>query len=266
MTASRSHRLPVRLNAAREVAIIGVFIFFYFFVRGLMDSKASVAVAHARDLVRIEKRLGIFHEVQIQGWALGQDWLVSLVNTVYIYGHWPVLISTLVWLLLRHREMFPLYRTALLVSGGIGLVVFVTFPMAPPRFLPDLGFVDTVTLHTNSYRVLQPPAFTNQYAAMPSLHVGWNMLMGVAIFTLTTNRLWKVFAVVMPLCMYSATILTANHYILDGIVGSIVALAGLAIAWRISGPKLAVPVPAAPAAETESAEEHGQSRQRVQAG
>jgi hypothetical protein len=266
MTASRSHRLPVRLNAAREVAIIGVFIFFYFFVRGLMDSKASVAVAHARDLVRIEKRLGIFHEVQIQGWALGQDWLVSLVNTVYIYGHWPVLISTLVWLLLRHREMFPLYRTALLVSGGIGLVVFVTFPMAPPRFMPDLGFVDTVTLHTNSYRVLQPPAFTNQYAAMPSLHVGWNMLMGVAIFTLTTNRLWKVFAVVMPLCMYCATILTANHYILDGIVGSIVALAGLAIAWRISGPKLAIPVPAASAAEMETAEEHGQSRQRVQAG
>ena len=262
MTASLTRRLPVRLNAAREVAIIGVFIFFYFFVRGLMDSKASVAIAHARDLIRIEKKLGIYHEVQIQGWALGQDWLVSLVNAGYIYGHWPVLISTLVWLLLRHREMFPVYRTALLVSGAIGLVVFVTFPMAPPRFLPDLGFVDTVTLHTNSYRVLQPPAFTNQYAAIPSLHVGWNMLMGVAIFTLTINRFWKVFAVVMPLFMYSATILTANHYILDGIVGSIVALTGLAIAWRISGPKLDKS-----ATETAEVVEVGaQTRQRVQAG
>jgi hypothetical protein len=236
MTTSR--RLPIRLNAVREVAIIGLFIFFYFFVRGLMHSKASEAIANARDLVSFERQLGIFHEVQIQSWALSHRWLVDLVNDIYIYGHWPVLISTLVWLLVRHREMFPVYRTALLLSGAVGLVFFVTYPMAPPRFLPDLGFVDTVTLHTNSYRVLQPPAFTNQYAAMPSLHVGWNLLMGVAIFSLTTNRFWKVFAVLMPLFMYSATILTANHYLLDGIVGSIIALGALVVAWRISGPSV----------------------------
>jgi len=259
---SAPRRQPIRLNAVREVATIGVFIFFYFFVRGLMHSKASVAISNARDLVRIEKQLGIYYEVQIQGWALGHDWLVTLVNSGYIFGHWPVLISTLVWLLLRHREMFPLYRTALLVSGAIGLVVFVTFPMAPPRFLPDLGYIDTVTLHTNSYRLLQPPAFTNQYAAMPSLHVGWNMLMGVAIFTLTTNRFWKVFAVVMPLCMYSATILTANHYILDGIVGSLVALTALAIAWRISGPTS----DPADSADGQTNDTNGRGRLRVQTG
>jgi hypothetical protein len=236
MTTSR--RLPIRLNAVREVAIIGLFIFFYFFVRGLMHSKASEAIANARDLVSFEQRLGIFHEVQIQSWATGHHWLIDTVNSVYIYGHWPVLISTLVWLLVRHREMFPVYRSALLLSGAVGLVFFVTLPMAPPRFLPDMGFIDTVTLHTNSYRVLQPPTFTNQYAAMPSLHVGWNLLMGVAIFSLTTNRFWKVFAVAMPLLMYSATILTANHYLLDGIVGSIIALAALAVAWRISAPSV----------------------------
>lgn len=238
MTASR--RLPVGLIAAREVAIIGVFIFFYFLVRGLMDSKLSEAITNANELVRIEQRLGIFHEVQIQAWALDRDWLVTLVNSIYIYGHWPVLIGTLVWLLLRHREMFPVYRTALLVSGAIGLVFFVTFPMAPPRFMPEFGFVDTVTVHTNSYRVLQPPAFTNQYAALPSLHVGWNLLMGVAIFSLSTNRFWKLFALTMPVLMYSATILTANHYLLDGVVGSVVALAGLAIAWRISRPNVPI--------------------------
>ena len=235
MTTSRRH--PVRLAAAREVATIGSFIFFYFFVRGLMHSKAGDAVAHARDLVRFEQSLGIFHEVQIQGWALKHDWLVDAVNSMYIYGHWPVVISTLVWLLISHRDQFPVFRSALLISGAIGLVVFVTFPMAPPRFLPDLGFVDTVTLHTNAYRVLQPPAFTNQYAAMPSLHVGWNLLMGIAIFTLTVKWYWKVFAVAMPLLMYLATILTANHYILDGVAGSAVALIGLAIARRISSPK-----------------------------
>jgi hypothetical protein len=202
----------------------------------VVPRRASRPAPHARSLVDVERWLGIFHEPAIQEWTLAQGWLVRVMNAIYIYGHWPVLISTLVWLLWRRRDLFPVYRSALLLSGAIGLVVFVTFPMAPPRFLPDLGFVDTVTLHTNAYRVLQPPSFTNQYAAMPSLHVGWNLLMGIAIFTSTRNRFWRVFAVLMPLAMYLATILTANHYILDGIVGALVALTGLAVAWRISGP------------------------------
>ena len=237
---SRPAKVPrattMHLNAIREVSIVSLAIFLYFFVRGLMHSKASLAEEHARWLVDFERWLGIFHEPAIQKWTLEQDWLVRVVNSIYIYGHWPVLVSTLVWLLWKRRDLFPVYRSALLISGAIGLVVFVTFPMAPPRFLPDLGFVDTVTLHTNAYRVLQPPSFTNQYAAMPSLHVGWNLLMGIAIFTSTRHRFWRAFAIVMPLAMYLATILTANHYILDGIVGSLVALTGLAISWRISGP------------------------------
>ena len=237
---SRPAKVPrattMHLNAIREVSIVSLAIFLYFFVRGLMHSKASLAEEHARWLVDFERWLGIFHEPAIQKWTLEQDWLVRVVNSIYIYGHWPVLVSTLVWLLWKRRDLFPVYRSALLISGAIGLVVFVTFPMAPPRFLPDLGFVDTVTLHTNAYRVLQPPSFTNQYAAMPSLHVGWNLLMGIAIFTSTRHRFWRAFAIVMPLAMYLATILTANHSILDGIVGSLVALTGLAIAWRISGP------------------------------
>jgi PAP2 superfamily len=240
-TVARTPAAPVRpktvhLSAMREVGIVSLAIFLYFFVRGLMESKASLAEEHARWLVDVERWLGIFHEPAIQEWTLKQDLLVRVMNAIYIYGHWPVLASTLVWLLWKRRDLFPVYRSALLLSGAIGLVVFVTFPMAPPRFLPDLGFVDTVTLHTNAYRVLQPPSFTNQYAAMPSLHVGWNLLMGIAIFTTTRNRFWRAFAIAMPLAMYLATILTANHYILDGIVGSLVALTGLAIAWRISAP------------------------------
>ncbi len=244
----------VSLNAMREVGIVGLAIFLYFFVRGLMHSKAALAEEHARWLVDVERWLGIFHEPAIQTWTLEQDWLVRVVNSIYIYGHWPVLISTLVWLLWRRRDLFPVYRSALLISGALGLVVFVTFPMAPPRFLPDLGFVDTVTLHTNAYRVLQPPSFTNQYAAMPSLHVGWNLLMGIAIFTGTRHRLWRAFALAMPLAMYLATILTANHYLLDGIAGSLVALAGLALARRISGPS--------PAAAGDRARPGNQGRQR----
>ena len=244
--APRPHR--VQLNAIREVGIVSLAIFLYFFVRGLMDSKASLAEANARQLIEFERWLGIFQEPAVQKWTLEQDWLVRAVNSIYIYGHWPVLISTLVWLLWKRRDQFPVYRSALLISGAIGLVFFVLFPMAPPRFLPDQGFVDTVTLRTNAYRVLQPPSFTNQYAAMPSLHVGWNLLMGIAIFSTVRNRFWRAFAIAMPLAMYLATILTANHYILDGIVGSLVALIGLAVALRISAPRVAAPVHPEPVA------------------
>jgi membrane-associated phospholipid phosphatase len=146
-------------------------------------------------------------------------------------------VGTLTWLFVRHREMFPVFRTAMIVSGLVGFVFFFLFPMAPPRLVDGLGVVDTVTMHSEAYRVLQPPSLTNQFAAMPSLHVGWNLLMGIAIVSMTTNRFWKVFGVLMPLAMYLATILTANHYFVDGIVGSALALAGLAVAWKLFRPR-----------------------------
>jgi hypothetical protein len=234
--AGRAKR-TIRLNGAREVAIIGLAAYIYFFVRGLIETRVAEAMDNSHWLVSLEERLGLFREATLQGWIVGHDWLVTLANAVYIYGHWPVVIGTLTWLLVRHRELFPVYRSAMLVSGAIGIVVFILFPMAPPRFLPELGFIDTVTLQSEAYRVLQPPSLTNQYAAMPSLHVGWNLLMGIAIFSSSTHRFWKGFAVVMPLLMYIATIVTANHYLLDGVVGSAVALVGLTIAWKLSGPQ-----------------------------
>ncbi len=232
---SGSLRSPLRSRAVREVSIIGLAAYLYFFVRGLIETRVDDAMDRSHWLVSLERRLGLFHEATVQGWLLERDWLVALANSVYIYGHWPVVIGTLTWLLVRRREMFPIYRSAILISGAIGIMFFVVFPMAPPRFLPELGFVDTVTLHSEAYRVLQPPSLTNQYAAMPSLHVGWNLLMGIAIVRCSTGRIWKVFGVVMPVLMVIATIVTANHYILDGVVGSSIALIGLAIASKLSG-------------------------------
>ena len=116
--------------------------------------------------------------------------------------------------------------------------------MAPPRFLD--GFVDTVTLNSNAYRVLQPPSLTNQYAAMPSLHVGWNLLMGIALYRHATARPVKLFGVLMPVAMYAATVLTANHFLLDGLAGSAVALTGLFAADGIQRHR-SVPRPVAPA-------------------
>ena len=153
------------------------------------------------------------------------------MNWAYIWGHWPLIILVAIWLYTMRPETYRLYRNAFMVSGAIGLVIFASFPVAPPR-LADIDVIDTVTLHSSAYRVLQPPALVNQYAAMPSLHFGWNLLIGIAIFT--TARSWemKAFGVVKPVVMLLSVVLTANHYILDPVAGAAVALTGLAIVWN----------------------------------
>jgi len=224
---------PVAFRVAREVLIVAVATLLYFVARGLVDGREVDAFANADWLIDLERRLGVFWEPALQAWTLEHDWLVSLANAVYIWGHWPVIAGTLVWLLVAHREHVARYRNAMLVSGAIGLVCFVAVPMAPPRFLAEWGFVDTVTLQTNAYRVLQPPALTNQHAAMPSLHVGWNLLMGIALARHAASPVAKAFGLLMPLAMWVATVLTANHYLLDGLVGSAVALIGLGVAGLV---------------------------------
>ena len=220
-------RLVAAVRAASETLIVLFAVFTYFLVRGLIATSGERAFDHAHTLLTLERTLGIAREAELQRWANGVPGLLPLMSSIYIYGHWPVIALTLGWLLWKHPETFRTFRSAMVLSGMVGFAFFALYPMAPPRFLTELGFVDTVMLDTESYRVLQPPAFTNAYAAMPSLHVGWNVLMGIAIFTTTTSRFWRVFAVVMPLAMYGATILTANHFVLDGVVGSAVALAAL---------------------------------------
>ncbi len=217
----------------REVLVVALAALLYFIVRGLMHSQAAVAFNNADTLIALEQRLGLYHEPAMQGWITGSAWLTDLANRVYIFGHWPVIIATMLWLVFRHPAAFARYRSALLLSGAIGLVFFVLMPMAPPRFLVDYGFVDTVTQHSNAYRVLQPPSLTNPYAAMPSLHVGWNLLMGIAIVSQARHWLWRGFGMLMPLAMWLATVVTANHYLLDGLVGSVVALTGLVLAIAI---------------------------------
>jgi hypothetical protein len=113
-------------------------------------------------------------------------------------------------------------------------VIFTVYPMAPPRFMDAWGFVDTVTLHSHSYRVLQPPSLVNQYAAMPSLHVGWDLLMGIAIARHAAGRMrWIGYA--LPVLMFSAVVLTANHYLADGVVGGLVVLAALGVTMKVHG-------------------------------
>ena len=125
----------------------------------------------------------------------------------------------MVWLVWRHRDAFRRLRDGMLVSGFLGMMVFVSYPVAPPRLF-DLGLVDTVTESSEAYRYLQPPAFVNQYAAMPSLHAGWDLLVGLAILGAAATVGFKAVGVLMPVLMMWAVVATANHYVLDVVAGT----------------------------------------------
>ena len=226
---ARVHVPGRALWVLRQVLAVGAGVFVYFRVRGLTASRPGVALDHAHQVLAFESWFKIDLEHEIQAVATSRDWLTDLANWIYIWGHWPVIITVMIWLALRHRTVFLRLRNAMFVSGGIGLVIFALYPVAPPR-LTALGYVDTVTERSEAYRVLQPPAFVNPYAAMPSLHVGWDLLVGLAVASAASTVLVRWLGRMMPVLMWAAVVLTANHYIVDGVAGAALALFGLAVA------------------------------------
>jgi hypothetical protein len=217
---------------AREVLVVSSGVLLYFLVRGLTVADESVAVENAQSLARWERDVGLDLESAVQNVILRHDLAVTVMNWVYVWGHWPVIAAVLVWLVLRHPSGYRIIRNAMLLSGSIGLIIFVTFPLAPPR-LAAMGLQDTVTEQSASYRVLQPKAFVNQYAAMPSLHVGWDLLIGIALVAHAGYLVLRVIGVVLPLAMSLSVVATANHYVIDAVVGVAVVLFCLALAVRI---------------------------------
>jgi len=225
----------------RELLFVLAGVCVYFGVRGVTASDADTAQQNAADLVDLERAVGIYVEPRLQDMIDNSDAIMTFMNWVYIWGHWPVITAVLLWLFLRHPPGYREVRNTMLLSGGIGLVVFVLSPVAPPR-LAELGLVDTVTQYSTSYRVLQPPAFVNQYAAMPSLHVGWDLLMGIAMVTWSSHLLVRALGVALPTLMAISVVLTANHYVIDAIAGIALVLACRWVVRSRSLRRMAAPV------------------------
>lgn len=204
----------------------------YQLVRSAVGGQAGTAFDNASRLIHIEKKLGIFHEAALQQYVLPREWMVDAANYIYIYGHLPVIILVAFWLYTRHRENYALFRNAFMISGLIALIGFTTVPLAPPRYMPEFGFVDTI-IQAQSYYIFQNPKIVNQYAAMPSLHFGWDLLAATAIATCTTRRWLRYMAFLLPVFTLSGIVLTANHYFLDAVAGALVAAAGLGFALAL---------------------------------
>jgi membrane-associated phospholipid phosphatase len=216
----------------REVAVVLFAFFAYHAVRSVTEGSVVDALKHAQRLEDLERSIGLFVEPTLQAAIVGEQWLVNMANWVYIWGHWPFIGVAAIWLYRTQPVGYLLYRNAFLISGGIGLMIFMMFPTAPPR-LADLNVVDTVVEYSNFYYILQPPQLTNQFAAFPSLHFGWNLLITIAIVRYAPAPAIRTLVVLVPAAMAVSIVVTANHYIVDAIAGGAVAVLGLLLASQL---------------------------------
>jgi PAP2 superfamily len=222
-TPTRSRSRPLR-----EVGIFAAAYLTYFGVRALTEGSVPQALANAGRVAHVERLAGVDWEDAAQSAILGHDALVRLANWVYIFGHWPLLLLAGV-LLYRYRpRQYYLLRDVCLISGAIGLVIFALFPVAPPR-LAGGGVVDTITHYASGYRTVLPASLVNEYAAMPSFHAGWSVLLGIVVFRASSRWPLRAAAVIMPAAMVVAVVVTANHFVLDVFAGTAIVLATMLV-------------------------------------
>ena len=232
---TRVHRARLRFAAVAlgELAVAAIGYLVYSLTCGAVSGHQSVAFSNANRIIQLERALGIFVERQLQAPILSHGILLQAFNAIYMWGHLPLVIGVALWLFVYHRSQYRVIRNAVLISGGLALIVFYVFPLAPPRLVPSLGLVDTAAMVSPVYDTVEPKVFFNPYAAMPSMHIGWDLLMGFALAWCSTHAFLRWIGVLLPVGMLVAIVVTGNHYVVDGFAGAAVGLLGLALAFGL---------------------------------
>ena len=213
-------------SGAAEVAGLAVLYGVYEVVRGVGGEDYAAAFAHTREIVELEQSLGVFAEQGIQRAAENVGLLPPLLGLAYVAFHFLGTALALVWVHRRHPSHFPIVRTTLIASTAFALVGYILYPAAPPR-LADLGFSDTVSSATGlnlSSDLLG--SLYNPIAAVPSLHFGYALIVGVAVAALARRAWVRTLGWLYPVAMLGIIVATGNHFFLDAAAGGLVVVLG----------------------------------------
>lgn len=216
-----------------EVALFALFLVIYQASRALVIGEPSTAFENAAGIIDWEKSSGLFVETGIQEWVLNHLQLAEALNYFYMYAHWTVTPLFFIWLYRSRRRVYPYVRNAFLAANGIALVVFMLYPVAPPRLVGE-GFVDT--LHRVSDIDLHGGAFSgwfNPHAAVPSMHFGYALMIGVVGMVLLRSWPMRLIALAYPAVVFFTITGTANHYVLDAAAGGLVVGVGFVGVWAL---------------------------------
>jgi len=214
------------LDVLRQVSLFGAAYLAYRLVRGLVEGDANAAFAHARDLISLERTLHVFVEPSIQAWASGSHFLMVAASWTYVNAQTSVTVAALVYLYLRHNRNFYFVRNMFMIAMVIALIGYIVFPTAPPRFMPEWGFIDSVSDFTGvhvSHASASMNALFNPYAAVPSMHVAFALMIGWPLARLARHRIVSVLWLLYPFLMAFVIVVTANHFIFDALLGALTA-------------------------------------------
>jgi PAP2 superfamily protein len=221
----------------QEIAIIAVGYWLYSLGRNAIPEQESIALRHGRSIQHLQADLHLNWELSVNHFVAANQWLAEIMNYYYATLHFIVTPVVMVWLFVRRSHLYRGARTVLITTTLLGLLGFYLYPCAPPRLLPQYDYIDTV-LKFHTWGSLADPNIaehSNQFAAMPSLHIGWALWCGIAIFA-CARRMWvRVLGLLYPVGTLSVIIGTANHFILDAVAGAALVAVAFLIQWVLSG-------------------------------
>jgi hypothetical protein len=217
------------LDVVRQVLLCVVAYELYQVTRGLVNhpEAATAAFQNARDLIGIERGLNIFVEPSLQAIIADRGWLLDGSSWMYINAQTSVTLGALVWLYLFRNHSFYFVRNMFLFAFGVALIGYTAFPTAPPRFFPEWGFFDAVSDFTGVPQdSVTIGKLFNPYAAVPSMHVAFALMISIPLARLVRWRALKIFWAVYPLMVVFVIVVTANHFLADAVLGAVAAGVG----------------------------------------
>ncbi|MEU5763428.1 phosphatase PAP2 family protein [Nocardia sp. NPDC047648] len=239
-------------EAVGQLVLITVLYLGYRAGRLITADDTGRAMVNAHGLLGFERRLGLPDERTIQALFLDREFLAVPANFYYATAHFTVAVGVLLWLWVFRPGHYRWTRNLMVALTGAALVVHILVPLAPPRMLPDQGFIDLAARYGQSvYGDADSGGLSNQFAAMPSLHVGWALLLGVAVVAATRTS-WRWLALAHPVLTTIVVVGTANHYWLDTMIAVALLAVSAALhpfvvpaaatAWGVMGPVSKEPV------------------------
>ena len=226
------------LRPARRPRIIGellvvlLLLWAYDMVRGHAEVREMAALRHGRQLLDLERWLGIDVELAANLWTTQQTALSLAASYWYQFTHLSVTLAVLVWCWWRRAGSYRRARNALVLTNVFGLAFFLLYPVAPPRFLPGFGYVDSVA-NAGFGPTHGGPVTADQFGAFPSLHLAWAVWTAVVAHRLVGSKTLRWLWLGYPVITAMVVVVTGNHYLLDVLAGVLIALATLVIAHRI---------------------------------
>jgi len=217
-----------RLDAVFQIGLLIALAEAYRLLRRVIPTDWPLAISNAHHVFRLEQVTHIAWERGIQDWFLQFPTIVRGMNWFYLSSHFVVTGVFFVWLYWRNREGFAIFRDGFLLATAIALLIHWRYPTAPPR-LADMGIKDTVDLYSG-VNIGRPhhERFSNPVAAVPSLHAGWALAVGVGVMLYARNALAWVAAMLYPTAVLVTIIATGNHFIFDAVAGALVMAVGFA--------------------------------------